>query len=156
MTLLVLIILLMAVGLVLLFLEVAIIPGFGVAGVSSILCLLAGVVLAWVRYGAAWGVGSLVLAGGMALGLLTLAPRTRAGRELVLHAALTATPDDGRAARLLGSFGVTLTPLRPSGAADLDGRRVDVVTDGVFIDAGQRIKVVSIEGARVLVASDLG
>ena len=146
----------MAVGLVLLFLEVAIIPGFGVAGVSSILCLLAGVVLAWVQYGAAWGVGSLVLAGGMALGLITLAPRTRAGRELVLHTALTAAPDDGRAARLLGSFGVTLTPLRPSGAADLDGRRVDVVTDGVFIDAGQRIKVVSVEGARVLVATDVG
>jgi membrane-bound serine protease (ClpP class) len=146
-----LIILLMAVGMVLLFLEVAIIPGFGAAGVSSILCLLAGVVLAWVQYGAAWGVGSLVLAGGMAMGLITLAPRTRAGKELVLSATLTTEPGGGQKARLLGSSGVTLTPLRPSGAAELDGRRVDVVTDGVFVEAGKGLKVVSIEGARVVV-----
>jgi len=146
-----LIILLMAVGMVLLFLEVAIIPGFGAAGVSSILCLLAGVVLAWVQYGAAWGVGSLILAGVMAGGLITLAPRTRAGKELVLSAALTAPAGDEQRARLVGSFGTTLTPLRPSGAADVGGRRVDVVTDGVFIEAGKGIKVVSIEGARVVV-----
>jgi membrane-bound serine protease (ClpP class) len=149
-----LIILLMAVGMVLLFLEVAIIPGFGAAGISAILCLLAGVVLAWVQYGAAWGVGSLVLAGGMALGLITVAPRTRAGKELVLSAALTTDAGDGQKARLLGSFGVTVTPLRPSGAAEIDGRRVDVVTDGVFVEAGKSIKVVSIEGARVVVAPD--
>lgn len=149
-----LIILLMAVGMVLLFLEVAIIPGFGAAGVSSILCLLAGVVLAWFQYGAAWGVGSLVLAGGMAIGLITLAPRTRAGKELVLSAALTSAPADGQKAQLLGGFGVTVTPLRPSGAAEIHGRRVDVVTDGVFIEAGKSIKVVSIEGTRVVVAPD--
>jgi len=146
-----LIVLLMAIGMVLLFLEVAIIPGFGVAGVSAILCLLAGVVVAWTQYGAAWGMGSLVLSGVLAIGLITLAPRTRAGKELVLRATLTSEPGDALHARLLGRAGLTLTPLRPSGAAEIDGRRVDVVTDGVFIDAGKNIKVVSVEGARVMV-----
>jgi membrane-bound serine protease (ClpP class) len=147
-----LIIVLMAVGMVLLFLEVAIIPGFGVAGVFSILCLLAGAVTAWLSYGAAWGVGSIVLSGGLSIGIIALAPRTRAGRELVLRDAITA--QIGARSALEGHVGVALTALRPSGAAEIDGRRVDVVTDGQFIDAGRRVKVVSVEGARVVVAPE--
>jgi membrane-bound serine protease (ClpP class) len=148
-----LIILLMAVGMVLLFLEVAIIPGFGVAGVSAILCLLAGVAIAWVQYGPGWGMGSLILAGGLAMGLITIAPRTRAGKDLVLKETIPSQVGGGRHALLEGRVGLTLTPLRPSGAAEIEGRRVDVVTDGVFVDAGQRVRVVSVEGARVVVTS---
>ena len=47
--------------------------------------------------------------------------------------------------------GIALTPLRPSGAADIDGERVDVVSEGDFILKGQKIKVVYIEGVRVVV-----
>src|SRR6201999_4599360 len=85
-----LVIVLMAGGMVLLFLEVAIIPGFGVAGVSAILCLLGGAATAWVAYGAAWGMGSILLSGGLSIGMIALAPRTRAGKELVLKDAITA------------------------------------------------------------------
>ena len=148
-----LVIVLMAVGMVLLFLEVAIIPGVGVAGVAAILCLLGGVAMAWLQYGAAWGMGSLILSGGLAMGLVTVVPRTRAGRELVLRDAITTQSGGERYALLVGRAGRTLTPLRPSGAAEIEGRRVDVVTDGVFIDAGTRVKVVSVEGARVVVTS---
>jgi membrane-bound serine protease (ClpP class) len=148
-----LIIVLMAVGMVLLFLEVAIIPGFGVAGVSAILCLAGGAAVAWLQYGAGWGMGSLILSGGLSLGLVTLAPRTRAGKGLVLQEAITSHAGGEREALLAGRVGLTLTPLRPSGAVDIEGRRVDVVTDGQFIDAGERVKVVSVEGTRVVVAS---
>ena len=141
-----LIVVLMAVGLVLLFLEVAIIPGFGVAGVSAILCLLGGAVVAWLNFGAVWGVGSVVLSGGLSIGMIALAPRTRAGRELVLKDSITAQIGASSSA-IEGKVGVAVTPLRPSGAAEIEGRRVDVVTDGVFVDAGARVRVVSGPGS---------
>jgi membrane-bound serine protease (ClpP class) len=144
---------LLAIGMVLLFAEVAIIPGFGIAGISAIVFILAGGATAWVRYGPVWGMGSLILAGGLAIGIIVIAPRTRAGKGLVLRTAITSQHSgDSDYASLEGKAGVALTPLRPAGAADIGGRRVDVVTDGQFIDSGRKIKVVMVEGARVVVA----
>lgn len=44
-----------------------------------------------------------------------------------------------------------MTTLRPSGTAVINGKRVDVVSEGAFIEAGQVIKVVAVEGLRVVV-----
>ena len=54
-------------------------------------------------------------------------------------------------AKLVGKVGRTITALRPAGAVDVEGRRVDVVAEGVFVDAGREVRVVSVEGARVVV-----
>jgi membrane-bound serine protease (ClpP class) len=52
---------------------------------------------------------------------------------------------------LKGRTGISLTTLRPSGKALIDGRKVNVVTEGVFLDRGSKIKVVMVEGNRVVV-----
>ncbi|MYL33426.1 nodulation protein NfeD [Pontibacillus yanchengensis] len=52
---------------------------------------------------------------------------------------------------LIGLEGITLTPLRPSGTGDFDNERIDVVTEGGFIEKGKRVKVVKTEGTRVIV-----
>ena len=52
---------------------------------------------------------------------------------------------------LLGQEGVALTTLRPSGVAQLGGRRVDVVTDGEIVDQNARVKAVEIRGNQVVV-----
>lgn len=52
---------------------------------------------------------------------------------------------------LIGKEGVSITPLRPSGSALIDGRRIDVITDGIFIGADVRVKVIKVEGAKVFV-----
>jgi membrane-bound serine protease (ClpP class) len=52
---------------------------------------------------------------------------------------------------LVNQTGQALTKLRPSGTAIINGKRVDVVSEGGFIDAGQSIKVVAVEGLRVVV-----
>ena len=147
----------MIAGMVLLAAEVAVIPGFGVAGVSALLLLLGGGGLAGYEYGAAWGVLSWLLAGGTAVAILRIAPKTRVGRSLVLETAITAQhPGAERSslAHLVGQAGQAATALRPAGAATLGERRVDVVTEGEFIPAGTAIKVVSVEGARVVVGRD--
>lgn len=52
---------------------------------------------------------------------------------------------------LIGLEGTTVTPLRPSGTAEINGERIDVVSEGGFIEMNQKIKVVKVEGVRVVV-----
>ncbi len=50
-----------------------------------------------------------------------------------------------------GKQGIAVTPLRPAGIAKIDGKRVDVVTSGKFIDQDKRVQVVETSGNRVVV-----
>lgn len=52
---------------------------------------------------------------------------------------------------LLGKIGTALTPLRPAGIANIDDERVDVVTEGSFIDQDSDVVVVKVEGSRIVV-----
>jgi membrane-bound ClpP family serine protease len=52
---------------------------------------------------------------------------------------------------LLGTTGTALSMLRPSGVGEFDGQRLDVVTDGLFLPAGTAIRIVRIEGRRIMV-----
>ena len=52
---------------------------------------------------------------------------------------------------LIGRTGKTVTPLRPSGIAVIDDERLDVVTEGSFVDSDCPVKVVKTEGSRIVV-----
>ena len=52
---------------------------------------------------------------------------------------------------LVGKRGVSISTLRPSGRADIDGLTIDVVTEGDFVDPGQQLEVVRCEGNRIVV-----
>ena len=58
---------------------------------------------------------------------------------------------DDAAKELIGLEGECLTALRPSGNADFDGRRLDVVSAGEFIEKGSRVRIEAVEGLRILV-----
>jgi membrane-bound serine protease (ClpP class) len=53
---------------------------------------------------------------------------------------------------LVGQEGVALTDLRPSGMAQVSGERIDVVTEGEYISAGRKVRVLRSEGYRLIVA----
>jgi membrane-bound serine protease (ClpP class) len=82
-------------------------------------------------------------------------PRLPFGRRLVLdidmdaHEGYVSTPESDR--KWLGRPGIAVSPLRPAGIADIDGARVDVVSDGGFIDAGSPIEVTRVDGNRIVV-----
>lgn len=157
-------ILLIASGLVLLALEAFVIPGFGIAGLLGLLALLGGLGLSLLGSGATWvavvtAVGhvalSLLLAVVAAVVLLRYLAKSPLGQQFLLKASLPAetgyasAPEGDR--RWLGKQGTTLTDLRPAGLAHFDGERVDVVSEGDFIEAGRAIHVVRVEGNRVVV-----
>ncbi|MBL9126358.1 MAG: hypothetical protein JNL97_01865, partial [Verrucomicrobiales bacterium] len=52
---------------------------------------------------------------------------------------------------LLNQSGSALTHLRPSGTALIGGRRVDVITEGSMVERGSPVRVVAVEGMRVVV-----
>ena len=60
---------------------------------------------------------------------------------------VSATPQDG----LVGRTGKTVTDLRPAVTAWIEGRPVDVVAEGVFLKKGEMVRVIAVEGMRVVV-----
>ena len=83
------------------------------------------------------------------IGVSRFLPSTRFGKALILHATVTGTA--GEVDSLVGRHGVTETQLRPAGKATVGGKRIDVVTDGGFVDAGERVVVAEVDGPRIVV-----
>jgi membrane-bound serine protease (ClpP class) len=155
---------LVSLGIVLLALEVFVLPGMTVAGIAGILALVAGLGMTLVGSGAtvaaiSTALGrvalSMLLAMAGAAALLRFLPHSPFGRRLVLATGMPAgggyvsAPESDQA--WLGRTGTAVSPLRPAGIADIDGTRVDVVSDGAFIDAGSPIAVTRVDGNRIVV-----
>jgi membrane-bound serine protease (ClpP class) len=157
-------VLLVAAGLVLLAVEIFVTPGFGLAGTLGLAALLAGLGLSLVGSGATWEViftaagqvlVSLLLAIAASLAALRFLPRLPFGRRLVLATELEARGGFASAPEAdlmwLGKRGTAASTLRPAGIATLEGERVDVVSDGEFIEMGDPITVVKVDGNRIVV-----
>jgi len=141
----------LALGLILLFTEVAIVPGFGVAGVLGVMALGAGAVAAWTELGPFWGgitAGVSVVA---AVAMLFWLPRSRAARRVVLdHSQANAVSQTDKSA-LVGRRGISVTPLRPTGRVRFGREEVDVVTEGEYVAANQEVEVTVVQGPLVVV-----
>ncbi len=156
--------LLLGAGIVLLVLEAFVIPGFGIAGVLGVVGVLAGLSLSLIGEGATWdfalrAVGrvgfSLVIALIATLITLRFLPRLPFGGRLILETVLTsgqgyssAPAEDGSR---MGKSGTAVSPLRPAGIADIEGERLDVVSDGELIEPGAPIVVTRVDGNRIVV-----
>ena len=150
---------LILVGLALVAVEVTLVPGFNVVGVFGVVGAAVGVVYAFVEFGPAGGLGTLaatVLAAG---GMVYLLWDSGAWDRFILSdslrrdADLEAVEQESRS-RMLGKTGTALTPLRPGGVAEVEGARVEVETEGAFVAAGSRVRVVAMDRRRYIVRLD--
>jgi membrane-bound serine protease (ClpP class) len=156
--------LLVAAGTLLIGAEVLVIPGFGVAGIAGIIALVAGLGMTLVGEGATTSmvIGALgrvaisvLCAIGGALVLLRVLPHLPYGRQFVLNEAMNAdlgyatAPETDRS--WLGRTGTAVSALRPAGIAEIAGTRLDVVSDGGFIEALTVIEVTRVDGNRIVV-----
>lgn len=156
--------LLALVGVLLLALELLVIPGFGIAGIAGILAIFAGLVLSMLGPGdtpqfimeaTVRVIFSVLIALVASLGLMRLLPKLPFGRRLVLDTELKAgegfaSPPETDA-QWLGKTGRATSPLHPSGIAEIDGHRLDVISEGELIDAGTLIQVVRVDSNRIVV-----
>lgn len=142
-------------GIVLLGIEASI-PGFGAAGIGGIVSLATGIVFS---AGDVFQGLVLLLVVMVALIitiwlLLKYAPRSGIFKKIVLQTQMKSElgyTGSNVESELLGLEGMTLTILRPSGKADIEGRRIDVTTEGGFIKRGTRVRVVKVEGNKIIV-----
>ncbi|HEX8319923.1 NfeD family protein [Longimicrobium sp.] len=147
-------------GIVLLLVELFVLPGFGVAGILGVLAMIAGVAI--VLGGPTPGAGDAALAGFAVVSALTLlgvaawaiVASRRGGYKALFGGTLdreggylAAVPRP----ELEGLQGVAITNLRPAGTAEVAGERLDVVSDGGWIDAGTPVRVLRAEGYRHVV-----
>ncbi len=141
-------------GAVLMALEVFV-PG-GVVGAIGILLLLWAALVALNTVGGVLGIALAILAFLIGCAMIFIIvktfPNSIVGRKLSLSTNLKGShAADETLASLIGVEGVSSTVLRPSGFAELDGKRVDVVTRGENVEPGVRVRVVEVEGIRVVV-----
>lgn len=143
------------IGLVLLLIE-AFLPNFGIVGGVGIVAVFAAVVLSAANTGQ--GLTMLILALVFSGVVIALSFRFLSKRGIFQHIILSykedrelgyVGPKDYR--DLVGKKGITVTPLRPAGTAQIAEIRIDVVSEGGFIPTGQEVVVTQIEGMRVVV-----
>lgn len=131
-------------------------PGFGVPGILGAIFLIAGVVLS------ADSVIEVLVLMGIIIALLGLAlnfvlksvTRGRLSRTLILRE--TQKKEDGYIGAedleyFVGQEGVALTVLRPSGIAEINGIKLDVVSEGEYISENTKVKIIKVEGRRIVV-----
>jgi len=164
-------ILLFVLGLILLAIEIFVLPGFGVTGISGIILFVASMVLVtlekmpetsqdWLDLTQTLTTLGLSLVSALiaTFFLAYYLPNLPYANRLVLKPPsdtpmdLDAPGDAGNPlASLLGAIGVAATHLRPSGKARFGDDFLDVIAEGDFVNPGSRVQVIEIEGNRIVV-----
>jgi membrane-bound serine protease (ClpP class) len=137
-------------------LELHVLPGHGVAGGLGALALVAAIVLSFGFAFVFVAVQALAIAIVLTAISFALATRVYPDNAFVRRWAFAGVQGADYVAspphrELLGQTGIAASYLRPAGMATIDGRRVDVLTEGDFVTAGTAIRVTRVEGARVFV-----
>jgi membrane-bound serine protease (ClpP class) len=155
--------LLLGFGVALLAAEILVIPGVGIAGVLGTMAVFGSVTLSMIgsfptmnEVISAVGVVafSILVVGAVAFALVRHLPHSRSLSGILLDESTSretgyiSAPDRQD---LIGAIGLTTTDLRPSGTAEFGDDRIDVVTEGPFLDAGVRVKILHAEGYRHVV-----
>ncbi|NMA85903.1 MAG: nodulation protein NfeD [Tissierellia bacterium] len=142
-------------GLILLIIE-AIIPGFGLPGISGIVLVLAGTILAMGTVTSAlWSLSiAIIITAIITILLVKFGHKSKKMEGVVLST--SQQDEDGylsttSQAEYLNKTGVTVSELRPSGIIEIDGKRLDALSEGVFIPKEEEIKVVRVEGSKIIV-----
>jgi membrane-bound serine protease (ClpP class) len=158
-------ILMFIIGVSLILLEIFVIPGFGIAGISGIILVFASLFFSLVGGDPFLDLElvsraiiqlslSLVIALVLIFVLAKYLPKTSVFNKFVLsesEKSVDGFSSHSFAEDLIGAEGIALTTLRPAGTAEINGRRVDVMTESEYVEKDKKIKVLAVDGIRVLV-----
>jgi len=146
-------------GFVLIGIEMAI-PGFGLPGTGGIVSLAVGILLTakTLETGIIMVVVIIVLSAIMMTVIMTLLSSKKAKAPIVLK-------DDVRGEQeflntsdmeyLIGKTGVAATDLRPGGKGNFDGIYFDVLSDGMYVNKGERIRIIKVKDNKLIVMEEM-
>ncbi|NLO90089.1 MAG: nodulation protein NfeD [Clostridia bacterium] len=144
-------------GVFLILLELTVIPGFGIAGIGGMAFLFVGIIFSTgsLKQGIVTIILALLGTGAAVYFSFKYGKTRKMWQRLVLDEKLDTESgyisSRSTLKEYIGKRGISLTPLRPAGTVLIDGKRVDVVTEGGYIDKGASVEVVEVEGNRVVV-----
>lgn len=148
-------VILLVVGFVLVVIEMYV-PGFGFPGITGIACLIVGVFLKAQNAVEALVMVVVIIALlciALSISIRSVAKGRLAKSKLVLHETATSAGhiDENDLKYYVGRTGVTKTVLRPAGLGEFEGVKLNIVSDGEFIGAGESVLVTAVEGNRIVV-----
>ena len=130
-------------------------PTFGIVGLSGIISIITGCYLAVTLHSVIAGIILSSVSLIIIAAAIKLFPKTGIAKNLRLGVSQNNAEgyrsSDENLKYLLGKEGIAVTTLRPSGTALIEGKKADVIPEGVFITEGSKIKVTLVEGSRVVV-----
>ncbi|MFH1061754.1 MAG: NfeD family protein [Candidatus Omnitrophota bacterium] len=149
------IITLFVIGFILLFIEVAIIPGFGLPGILGIMALIAAGYTAFTSLSPLIGVVVCLISIVLFITLFKLLPKSGFWKKTML------SHSEGKSqgyhvgsddtAQLKNKTGITLTMLRPSGTIIIDDKHYDAISDCEFIEKNKNIIVLNVDDNKIVV-----
>ena len=137
------------IGLILLMAE-ALIPGFGIFGIIVGACMLGSTAMAGIKYG--FGVFLMMIAAFIVLLLLFISVANRKKDKFVLKDVLnTQDFDESILQDMQGKQGITITTVQPYGKMEVEGKQIDVCSEGGYIEKNKIVQIVQIRGKIVVV-----
>ena len=147
-----LIIILAALSLVLGLLEIFILPGFGFAGIGSIVCAVVDAILIYNAYGVAWACIAVVVAILLLVLMLYIVANSRTFDRMSLKTSIDSTNATTEQLSVkVGNEGRAITRLALVGNAEIEGKQVEVKSSGEFINSGTPIRVIKVDKAQIIV-----
>lgn len=137
----------------------AFMPGFGAPGITGVVLEVITLVLTWNAHGPMATLGLLLivlatLAIAVSTSLRSLSKGKLSRSKIILHE--TESNEAGYRSTedlevFVGREGTATSVLRPTGIADFDGVRLNVSSEGDFVQAGSKVRIISVEGSKILV-----
>jgi len=131
-------------------------PGFGIPGATGLLLLLISIIISakTVVEALIMILVIIVILGAAFVFILRSATKGKLSKKLVLGDSMN--KESGYIGvndltNFIGKEGITISVLRPSGTANFDGIKLDVVSESTFVPKGKKVKVVHVNGPRVVV-----
>ena len=144
-----LLILLTLMGLLLLLMEV-ILPGFGIFGISGSIALILSFTLTNIQYG--FNVFLMMFLVSLFFIAIIIYIAKRKKDKFVLNNTLKTQGFDVTILQgLEGKQGITLTTLHPYGTIEVEGKQIDVCSEGGYIEKNKSVEIVQVKGKTVVV-----
>lgn len=146
------IIVLIVLGLVLLLIEFAVIPGITIAGIGGFLMLIGSVYIAFTEYGTLAGFITLAVVLVVAPAMLYYLFKSRQGKKLILETNITGKVETVNEQKLKpGDVGKTIGRLAPTGKVKVNGEIVEAQSTGAFIDPQVEVKILKVLTNKIIV-----
>lgn len=148
----VILLLIIAIGLVLIVVEIIFVPGTTFVGLVGLICIIGGIMYGFSTFGPTigWSIAGITLI--IATAIIVISLKSGVWKRFALEKSIESKVNEHMPITIkAGQKGIALSALRPFGNAEFENEKMEVTTLGEFIDSGTKVTVTHIEGRIIYV-----